>query len=145
MLATEEPEGSGTAPAVPPESFLWIMDTARDNDVDESPKPRRGGKPPYFLRPGPQGTVAVFRRPSGNRAEPKECGTMSSRELALALVRQLQKAETVVQDLFLEATDDGIEALEAILEACRVEVQRRGASPGRRGPARRGRRRPPRQ
>ena len=70
---------------------------------------------------------------------------MSSRELALALVRQLQKAETVVQDLFLEATDDGIEALEAILEACRVEVQRRGAGPARRGPARRGRRRPPRQ
>ena len=66
---------------------------------------------------------------------------MPSRDLALALVRQLQKAETVVQDLFLEATDDGIEALEAVLEACRMEVQRRGA-PGRRGPARRGRRRP---
>jgi hypothetical protein len=124
---------------------MSIMDTARDNDIGEPAKGRRSGKPPYFLRPGPQGTVAVFRRPSGNRAEPKECGTMSSRELALALVRQLQKAETVVQDLFLEATDDGIEALEAILEACRVEVQRRGATSGRRGPARRGRRRPPRQ
>lgn len=124
---------------------MSTMDSVRDSETEGAPRGRRGGKPPYFLRPGPQGTVAVFRRPSGNRAEPKECGTMPSRELALALVRQLQKAETVVQDLFLEATDDGIEALEAILEACRVEVQRRGASPGRRGPARRGRRRPPRQ
>jgi hypothetical protein len=31
-----------------------------------------------------------------------------------------------VKDLFLEATDDGIEALEAVLEACRQSVIRRG-------------------
>jgi hypothetical protein len=72
--------------------------------------------------------------------------------MALALVKQLEKAESVVHDLFLEATDDGIEALEAVLEACRQSVIRRGPSieagistprpPGtkRRG---RGRRRPP--
>ena len=46
--------------------------------------------------------------------------------MALALVKQLEKAESVVKDLFLEATDDGIEALEAVLEACRESVIRRG-------------------
>ena len=45
--------------------------------------------------------------------------------MALALVKQLEKAESVVKDLFLEATDDGIEALEAVLEACRQSVTRR--------------------
>jgi hypothetical protein len=45
--------------------------------------------------------------------------------MALALVKQLEKAESVVHDLFLEATDDGIEALEAVLEACRQSVARR--------------------
>jgi hypothetical protein len=42
------------------------------------------------------------------------------------LITQLERAESVVQDLFLEATDDGIEALEAVLAACREEVLRRG-------------------
>ena len=42
--------------------------------------------------------------------------------MALALVKQLEQAESVVHDLFLEATDDGIEALEAVLEACRQSV-----------------------
>ena len=79
------------------------------------------------MKPGRQGEVSVFRRPAGNRIEPKLCGTMASKALALALVRQLEQAETVVNDLFLEATDDGIEALEAILRACRESVERRAA------------------
>jgi len=90
-------------------------------------KKRSGGHhpSPYFLQPARQGTVTVFRRPAGNRIDPKLCGTMSSRAMALALVKQLEKAESVVHDLFLEATDDGIEALEAVLEACRESVTRR--------------------
>ena len=83
-------------------------------------------KSPYFLQPGKQGAVTVLRRPAGNRIDAKLCGTMSSRAMALALVKQLEKAESVVKDLFLEATDDGIEALEAVLEACRQSVIRRG-------------------
>jgi len=42
------------------------------------------------------------------------------------LVQQLERAESVVKDLFMEATDDGIEALEAVLAACREEVMKRG-------------------
>lgn len=126
-------------------------------DKKRRPAKKRPGshhKSPYFLQPAKQGTVTVFRRPAGNRIDPKLCGTMNSRAMALALVKQLEKAESVVHDLFLEATDDGIEALEAVLEACRQSVARRaehvaapsgggGASKGRRG---RGRRRggPPR-
>lgn len=124
-------------------------------DKKRRPAKKRPGshhKSPYFLQPARQGTVTVFRRPAGNRIDPKLCGTMDSRAMALALVKQLEKAESVVHDLFLEATDDGIEALEAVLEACRQSVTRRaqqvpaaGASvpKGRRG---RGRRRgsPPR-
>ncbi|HVE68662.1 MAG TPA: hypothetical protein VNB64_08800 [Solirubrobacteraceae bacterium] len=79
------------------------------------------------MKPGKQGEVSVFRRPAGNRIEPKLCGTMPSKALALALMRQLEQAESVVNDLFLEATDDGIEALEAILRACRESVERRAA------------------
>src|SRR3954469_3615265 len=82
-------------------------------------------KSPYFLQPGKQGAVTVLRRPAGNRIDAKLCGTMPSRALALALVKQLEKAESVVKDLFLEATDDGIEALEAVLEACRQSVIQR--------------------
>jgi len=118
-------------------------------------RPGNHNKSPYFLQPAKQGTVTVFRRPAGNRIDPKLCGTMNSRAMALALVKQLEKAESVVHDLFLEATDDGIEALEAVLEACRQSVMRRAdqivasgapgapAPKGRRG---RGRRRggPPR-
>jgi hypothetical protein len=92
-------------------------------------KKRTGSTPnrsPYFLQPAKQGSVTVFRRPAGNRIDPKLCGTMPSRAMALALVKQLEKAESVVHDLFLEATDDGIEALEAVLEACRQSVARRG-------------------
>lgn len=82
-------------------------------------------KSPYFLQPGKQSAVTVLRRPAGNRIDATLCGTMSNRAMALALVRQLEKAESVVKDLFLEATDDGIEALEAVLEACRQSVIRR--------------------
>jgi hypothetical protein len=89
-------------------------------------RPGTTNKSPYFLQPGKQGAVTVFRRPAGNRIDPKLCGTMASRAMALALVKQLEKAESVVHDLFLEATDDGIEALEAVLEACRQSVIRRG-------------------
>ena len=96
------------------------------------PAKKRGGstphKSPYFLQPAKQGSVTVFRRPAGNRIDPKLCGTMTSRAMALALVKQLEKAESVVHDLFLEATDDGIEALEAVLEACRQSVARRAES-----------------
>jgi hypothetical protein len=106
-------------------------------DKKRRPAKKRPGshhKSPYFLQPAKQGTVTVFRRPAGNRIDPKLCGTMASRAMALALVKQLEKAESVVHDLFLEATDDGIEALEAVLEACRQSVMRRAeqhsAQPG---------------
>ena len=46
--------------------------------------------------------------------------------LLLEVVNQLEKAESVVKDLFMEATDDGIEALEAVLAACCKEVLARG-------------------
>jgi hypothetical protein len=92
------------------------------------PKKRPAAKSPYFLQPGKQGAVTVLRRPAGNRIDAKLCGTMPSRAMALALVKQLEKAESVVHDLFLEATDDGIEALEAVLEACRQSVVRRAPS-----------------
>ena len=115
-------------------------------DKKRRPAKKRPGsqhKSPYFLQPARQGTVTVFRRPAGNRIDPKLCGTMSSRAMALALVKQLEKAESVVHDLFLEATDDGIEALEAVLEACRESVTRRAeqgaASGGGGGKGRRGR------
>ena len=97
-------------------------------DKKRRPAKKRPGshhQSPYFLQPARQGTVTVFRRPAGNRIDAKLCGTMTSRAMALALVKQLEKAESVVHDLFLEATDDGIEALEAVLEACRESVTRR--------------------
>jgi hypothetical protein len=91
-------------------------------------KKRTASRSPYFLQPGKQGAVTVYRRPAGNRIDAKLCGVMPSRAMALALVKQLEKAESVVHDLFLEATDDGIEALEAVLEACRESVMRRAPS-----------------
>ena len=91
-------------------------------------KKRTASRSPYFLQPGKQGAFTVYRRPAGNRIDAKLCGTMPSRAMALALVKQLEKAESVVHDLFLEATDDGIEALEAVLEACRQSVMRRAPS-----------------
>ena len=86
----------------------------------------------YFTQPGKRGAVVVLRKPCGNRISPKVCGTMPSRMHAKMLITQLEKAESVVKDLFLEATDDGIEALEAVLAACREEVLRRAPAPSRR-------------
>jgi hypothetical protein len=83
-------------------------------------------KSDYFMQPGRNDVFLVFRRPIGNRADPKLCGTMPSRIHAKMLVQQLERAESVVKDLFMEATDDGIEALEAVLAACREEVLKRG-------------------
>jgi len=74
----------------------------------------------------------VLRKPIGNRATAKVCGVMPTRVHAKMLVNQLERAESVVKDLFLEATDDGIEALEAILAACCEEVLKRGPQTGRR-------------
>jgi hypothetical protein len=120
---------------------------------------QRGGDPSeYFIQPAKQGQFMVLRKPCGNRVTPKLCGTMPSRGHAQALIRQLEKAESAVDDLFLEATDDGIEALEAVLAACCESVLQRGPGggagggehprgprPGRRGRGRkqRGRGRPP--
>jgi hypothetical protein len=109
--------------------------------VSDQVKParKRSRQSPYFLKPAPGGAMTVLRRPSGNRAQPKDCGTMPTRGAAMALVARLQRAESVVHDLFLEATDDGIEALEAVLEACRKAVLEhpQGASGGRRNRRRR--------
>jgi hypothetical protein len=87
---------------------------------------QRPTKSDYFMQPGKRGVFVVLRRPIGNRAHAKECGTMPSRVHAKMLIDSLQRAESVVKDLFMEATDDGIEALEAILAATREDVLRRG-------------------
>jgi hypothetical protein len=51
---------------------------------------------------------------------------MPSRVHAKMLIDSLERAESVVKDLFMEATDDGIEALEAVLAATCEDVLRRG-------------------
>jgi hypothetical protein len=68
----------------------------------------------------------VLRKPIGNRATAKVCGVMPTGVHAKMLINQLERAESVVKDLFLEATDDGIEALEAVLAACCKEVMEKG-------------------
>lgn len=83
-------------------------------------------KSDYFTQPGKRGAVIVLRKPIGNRATAKVCGVMPTRVHAQMLIDQLERAESVVKDLFLEATDDGIEALEAVLAACRREVLEKG-------------------
>ena len=92
---------------------------------------RRGGRPQqgkketaasYYMQPGKRGTVVILHRAVGNRVSPKVCGVMPSRPHALALVEQLKRAESALHDLFYEATDDGIEALDAVLQACREAV-----------------------
>src|SRR5437016_6311587 len=83
-------------------------------------------KSDYYTQPGKRGAVIVLRKPIGNRATPKVCGTMPSRVHGKMLMEALEKAESVVKDLFMEATDDGIEALEAVLAACRREVLEHG-------------------
>jgi hypothetical protein len=89
-------------------------------------KKQRTNKSDYFTQPGKRGSVIVLRKPIGNRATAKVCGVMPSRVHAKMLIDQLERAESVVKDLFLEATDDGIEALEAVLAACRKEVLAKG-------------------
>lgn len=74
------------------------------------------------MQPGKRGAVVVLHRPVGNRVSPKVCGVMPSRNHAKALVDQLRRAESALHDLFYEATDDGIETLEAVLAACRDAV-----------------------
>ncbi len=74
------------------------------------------------MQPGKRGSVVILHRPVGNRVSPKVCGVMPSRSHAKALVDQLQRAESALHDLFYEATDDGIEGLEAVLAACRDAV-----------------------
>jgi hypothetical protein len=78
------------------------------------------------MQPGKRGVFVVLRRPIGNRAHAKVCGSMPSRVHAKMLIDSLQRAESVVKDLFMEATDDGIEALEAILTATCEDVMKRG-------------------
>jgi len=51
---------------------------------------------------------------------------MPTRVHAKMLIGQLERAESVVKDLFMEATDDGIEALEAVLAACCKETLEKG-------------------
>ena len=89
-------------------------------------KKPRTTKSDYFTQPGKRGAVIVLRKPIGNRATAKVCGVMPTRVHAKMLINQLERAESVVKDLFLEATDDGIEALEAVLAACRKEVLEKG-------------------
>src|SRR5438132_3499423 len=89
-------------------------------------KQRAAAKSDYFTQPGKRGAVVVLRKPLGNRATAKVCGVMPTRVHAKMLVNQLERAESVVKDLFLEATDDGIEALEAVLAACCKEVMEKG-------------------
>lgn len=74
------------------------------------------------MQPGKRGAVVVLHRAVGNRVSPKVCGVMPSRDHAEALIDQLRRAESALHDLFYEATDDGIEALEAVLAACRDAV-----------------------
>src|SRR5215510_2051675 len=80
----------------------------------------------YFTQPGKRGAVVVLRKPIGNRATAKVCGVMPSRIHAKMLINALERAESVVKDLFMEATDDGIEALEAVLAACCKETLEKG-------------------
>jgi hypothetical protein len=77
------------------------------------------------MQPARRGAVVVLHRAVGNRVSPKVCGVMPTRDHAKALVDQLKRAESALHDLFYEATDDGIEALEAVLKACREAVMSR--------------------
>src|ERR1700742_923129 len=87
---------------------------------------RPAAKSEYFMQPGKRSAMIVVRKQIGNRITAKVCGVMPSRIHAKMLIAQLEKAESVVKDLFLEATDDGIEALEAVLAACCKEVLDKG-------------------
>ena len=94
----------------------------RDDKCDRPTRRSSAPKSDYFTQPGKRGAVIVLRKPIGNRATAKVCGVMPTRVHAKMLMTQLERAESVVKDLFMEATDDGIEALEAVLAACCSEV-----------------------
>ena len=81
------------------------------------------------MQPGKRGSIVILHRAVGNRASPKVCGVMPTRSHAKALIDQLKRAESALQDLFYEATDDGIEALEAVLAACRDAVLSKNPPP----------------
>ena len=51
---------------------------------------------------------------------------MPSRVHAKMLIDSLERAESVVKDLFMEATDDGLERLDAVLAATCKDVLARG-------------------
>jgi hypothetical protein len=87
--------------------------------------PAKRAAPPLYVQPGKRGTVVVLHRPVGNRATPKVCGVMPSKEHADTLMNHLLRAEGALMDLFYEATDDGIEALEAVLAATWTSVMDR--------------------
>lgn len=115
--------------------FIGQPRRERSEMARQSRRPRPAGKnnkrsgqnkSDYFTQPGKRGAVIVLRKPIGNRATAKVCGVMPTRVHAKMLVTQLEKAESVVKDLFMEATDDGIEALEAVLAACCKEVLEKG-------------------
>jgi hypothetical protein len=99
---------------------------ARQARKGKAPSKKRAHSSDYFTQPGKRGAVIVLRKPIGNRATAKICGVMPTRVHAKMLINQLERAESVVKDLFLEATDDGIEALEAVLAACCKEVMAKG-------------------
>ena len=99
---------------------------ARKGKGKPSNKREQASKSDYFTQPGKRGAVIVLRKPIGNRAAAKVCGVMPTKVHAKMLINQLERAETVVKDLFMEATDDGIEALEAVLNACCKEVLEKG-------------------
>jgi hypothetical protein len=98
----------------------------RTRPIPKKKQQQRGAKSDYFMQPGKRGAVIVLRKPIGNRATAKVCGVMPSRVHANMLMKALERAESVVKDLFMEATDDGIEALEAVLAACCKEVLEKG-------------------
>jgi len=87
---------------------------------------RPARQPDYFMQPGRNGMVVVLRRAIGNRAEATICGTMPSAVHAKMLVQQMERGGSVVKDLFMEATDDGIEALETVLAGYCEEVLKAG-------------------
>lgn len=99
------------------------------------PQAKKPAAASYYMEPGKRGAVVVLHRPVGNRVSPKVCGVMPSRDHAKALVDQLRRAESALHDLFYEATDDGIEALEAVLAACREAVLTRMPPSGENGPS----------
>ena len=111
----------------------------RRSSRGNAPKKRGGGRrgrapakrsaPALYVQPGKRGTVVVLHRAVGNRATPKVCGVMPSKEHAESLMSSLLKAEGALMDLFYEATDDGIEALEAVLLATWTSVLDRDDAP----------------